>query len=200
MLIFCLFFVCVVVENYIFVVGGYDNSKFVFKLVEVYSVDIDQWVFFFFMNEEWDEFIGLCFDGNFYVVSGYFISLQGQFIESVEVYSLLMNFWILLYGMWLLEREIVCFFGFFVVMFGRFYILNGYNFCSYNVGIGVWLVVEFIFDSEVNFVCVVVVDDVFVIIGLFCNREELGFGIFLYKLVERNVIKWCKSEWESIER
>lgn len=41
MLMSCLFFVCLVVENYVFVVGGYDNDKVVLKLVEVYNVEID---------------------------------------------------------------------------------------------------------------------------------------------------------------
>lgn len=194
------FFACAAVENYIFVAGGHDNSKSALKSAEVYSVDTDQWAPLSPMNEERDESTGLCFDGNFYVVSGYSTSLQGQFTESAEVYSPSTNSWTLLHGMWSLEREIARPPGPFAVMLGRLYTLNGHNLCSYNAGTGAWSVVESIPDSEVNPVCVAAVDDALVITGPSRNREELGFGTFLYKPAERNVTKRCKSEWESIER
>lgn len=85
-------------------------------------------------------------------------------------------------------------------MYGRLYILNGKNFYRYDVIIVFWLVVELILDSEVNFICVVVLDEVFFIIGLFYSSEEFGYGIFLYKLVDRSVIKRCMSEWGSFIR
>ncbi|KAG0560275.1 hypothetical protein KC19_10G167700 [Ceratodon purpureus] len=194
------FFACAAVDNYIFVAGGHDNSKTALKSAEVYSLDTDQWAPLAPMNQERDESTGLCFEGNFYAVSGYSTDSQGQFTQSAEVYNPSTNSWTLLEGMWSLETETSRAAGPFAVMFGKLYTLNGQNLCCYNAATGAWSVVESIPDGEVNPVCVAVVDDALLISGPSRNSEDSGFGTFLYKPSERAVTKRCKSEWESIER
>lgn len=65
------FFVVGVVGDKIVVVGGYDEDKKVFVLVEVFDLEINVWVSLLSMWEECDECIGVVVDGMFYVVSGY---------------------------------------------------------------------------------------------------------------------------------
>jgi hypothetical protein len=189
------FFACAAVGNYIFVAGGHDSDKMALTSTEVYSVDTDQWAPLAPMNQERDEATGLCFEGNFYVVSGYSTSAQGQFTQSAEVYNPSLNSWSLLDGMWSLETQTSRAAGPFAVMFGKLYALNGQSLCSYNAATGAWSVVEPIPDSELNPVCVAVVDDTLLITGPSRNSKELGFGTFLCKPA---ATKKCK--WESIER
>jgi hypothetical protein len=189
------FLACAAVGNYIFVAGGHDSGKTALTSAKVYSVDTDQWAPLAPMNQERDEATGLCFEGNFYVVSGYSTSAQGQFTQSAEVYNPSTNSWSLLDGMWSLETQTSCVAGPFAVMFGKLYALNGQSLCSYNAATGAWSVVEPILDSKLNPVCLAVVDDALLITGPSRNSEELGFGTFLYKPA---VTKKCK--WKSIER
>lgn len=195
------FFACAAVDNHIFIAGGHDDGKTALKSAEVYSVDTDQWAPLAPMNQERDESTGLCFEGNFYVVSGYSTNSQGQFAQSAEVYNPSTNSWTLLDGMWSLEAQTSRPAGPFAVMFGKLYTLNGQSLCRYNASTGAWSVVESIPDSEVNPVCVAVVDDAFLITGPSHNSEGLGFGTFLYKPAERAAVtKKCRSGWESIQR
>lgn len=183
------FFACAAVENHgIFVAGGHDNFKSALKSAELYNVDKDEWTSVAPMNEERDESTGLCIEGSFCVVSGYASNAQGQFNESAEVYNPSTNSWTLLEGMWSLGSRPP---GPFAVMLGRLYSLHGQSLWSFNNG--TWSIVEAIPDSEVNPVCVAAVDDALLVTGPSRNREELGFGTFLYK-------PRCNSGWESFER
>jgi hypothetical protein len=185
------FFACAAVDpNHIFIAGGHDNSKTALKSAEFYNVETDQWTSLPPMHEERDESTGLCRDGTFYVISGYSSNSQGQFSESAESYNPSTNSWTLSEGMW---RESSRPPGPFAVMLGKFYMVQEQNLLCYNEVTGVWTVVETIPDGEVNPVCLAAVDEGLLVTGPSRNKEELGFGTFLYK-------PRCKGGWESFKR
>lgn len=194
------FFACSVVENYVFVAGGHDNDKVALKSAEVYNVETDQWAPLASMHEERDESTGICLDGQFYVVSGYSSTSQGQFSQSAEVYNPSANAWTLLEGFWSMEMQTSRPAGPFAVMYGRLYTLNGKNLHRYDVTTASWSVVESIPDSEVNPICVAALDEALFITGPSHSSEELGHGTFLYKPADRSVTKRCTSEWGSLTR
>lgn len=53
------FFVCVVVGDFVFVVGGYDNIRLVFVFVEWYDLVSNIWEMFLRMYIVWDECVGV---------------------------------------------------------------------------------------------------------------------------------------------
>lgn len=84
------FFACAVVGgSKVYVAGGHDNQKNALKSAEVYDVDKDEWMVLPDMEEERDECLGMCWEGDdrFWVVSGYGTETQGRFRSDAECFD-----------------------------------------------------------------------------------------------------------------
>lgn len=123
----CNFFVCGVIGNKVFVVGGYDENKKVLVFVEIFDVEVNCWESLGSMREEWDECIGVVLGDSFLVLSGYGSEFQGVFCESVEVYDFCVKLWSFVDNMWLFifMEFVVVNLSFLVVLVGCLYSICG---------------------------------------------------------------------------
>lgn len=191
------FFVCVVVGDFIFVVGGYDNMKMVLVFVECYDLKFDFWEVLLRMYEFWDECMGVILDGKFYVISGYYIVMQCKYVKSVEVYDFVSCLWLQI------ENMIDVSFGVIVSVFGGCYSLYVIYYCEvfvYCFKVNKWCVFDILFvgdDGILLLLCVFFFGWKFVVIGI-CNDDEENYRIFLYELLELIMLEClkCKGVWE----
>lgn len=87
------FFSCGVVQDTILVAGGHDTDKNALRTAARYKFQEDIWEILPNMHTERDECASAVLDGNFYVISGYITSAQGEFRRDAEVYDPVLNEW-----------------------------------------------------------------------------------------------------------